>query len=153
MIGALWLTTADTVHCQAQQSPAREIQRQSALAFEQEGKVAEAEAGWRSLLSSQPNDAEAYAHLGLLEARQAHYKEAIVFYQKALSLNPKMPSLRLNLGLSYFKAGRLLRAAIQTFEPLLQKRAQVLPGSASPGDADLGSPITEWVNTQLRFRT
>ena len=115
-----------TVICLGQGEPARESQRQSALALEQEGKVAEAEAEWRSLLSSQPNDAEAYAHLGLLEARQEHYKEAIVLYHKALSLNPKMPSLRLNLGLSYFKAGDL-PAAIQTFEPLLKSEPKSSP--------------------------
>jgi tetratricopeptide (TPR) repeat protein len=126
LIGALWLTTAATVHSGAQQPSPRESRRQSALAFEEEGKVAEAEAGWRSLLSGQPNDAEAYAHLGLLEARQEHYKEAIVLYQKALSLDPKMPSLRLNLGLSYFKAGNF-SAAIQTFEPLLQKEPKSSP--------------------------
>ena len=127
LIGALWLTTAAPVHSGAQQPPpSRESRRQSALALEEEGKVAEAEAGWRSLLSSQPNDAEAYAHLGLLEARQAHYKEAIVLYQKALSLDPKMPSLRLNLGLSYFKAGNF-SAAIQTLEPLLQKESKSSP--------------------------
>jgi tetratricopeptide (TPR) repeat protein len=126
LIGALWLTTASTAHSGAQQPSTRESRRQAALAFEEEGKVAEAEAGWRSLLSSQPNDAEAYAHLGLLEARQEHYKEAIVLYQKALSLDPKMPSLRLNLGLSYFKAGNF-SAAIQTFEPLLQKEPKSSP--------------------------
>jgi tetratricopeptide (TPR) repeat protein len=126
LMGALWLTTAAMPHGRAQHTPARESQRQSALAFEQEGKVAEAEAGWRSLLSSQPNNAEAYAHLGLLEARQAHYKEAIVLYQKALSLNPKMPSLRLNLGLSYFKAGDF-PAAIHTFEPLLKDEPKSSP--------------------------
>ena len=126
LIGALWLSMAGPVHSRAQQPSPREGRRQSALAFEEEGKVAEAEAGWRSLLSSQPNDAEAYAHLGLLEARQEHYKEAIVLYQKALSLDPKMPSLRLNLGLSYFKAGNF-SAAIQTFEPLFQKEPKTSP--------------------------
>jgi tetratricopeptide (TPR) repeat protein len=126
LIGALWLTTAAAVQSGAQQPSTRESRRQSALAFEEEGNVAEAEAGWRSLLSSQPNDAEAYAHLGLLEAHQAHYKEAIVLYQKALRLDPKMPSLRLNLGLSYFKAGNF-SAAIQTLEPLLQKESKSSP--------------------------
>ncbi len=125
-LGVLWLMTARVVHCLGQQAPARESQRQSALAFEHEGKVAEAEAGWRSLLSSQPKDAEAYAHLGLLEARQEHYKEAIVLYRKALSLNPKMPNLPFNLGLSYFKAGDL-PAAIQTFEPLLKSEQPSSP--------------------------
>jgi tetratricopeptide (TPR) repeat protein len=126
LIGASWLTTAAMVHGRAQQPSARESQRQSALAFEEKGKVAEAEAGWRSLLSGQTNDAEAYAHLGLLEARQDHYKDAIVLYRKALSLNPKMPGLRLNLGLSYFKAGDL-PGAIQTFEPLLQSEPKSSP--------------------------
>lgn len=125
-IGVLWLTTACMVSCLCQQVPARERQRQSALAFEQEGKLVEAETGWRALLASQPDDAESYAHLGLLEARQEHYKEAIVLYRKALSLNPKMPSLRLNLGLSYFKAGNR-RAAIQMFEPLLKSEPSSSP--------------------------
>jgi tetratricopeptide (TPR) repeat protein len=126
IMGVLWLATVCTGICLGQAEPAPENQRRSALAFEQEGKIAEAEAGWRSLLSSQPNDAEAYAHLGLLEARQEHYKEAIVLYRKALSLNPNMPGLRLNLGLSYFKAGELPEA-IQTFEALLRSEPKSSP--------------------------
>ncbi len=125
-IGGLWLTTVPIVISLGQAVPAPESRRQLALGFEQEGKVAEAAAQWRSLLSSQPNDAEAYAHLGLLEAWQAHYKEAIILYHKALALNPKMPSLRLNLGLAYFKAGDLL-AAIKTFEPLLTSEPKSSP--------------------------
>ncbi len=124
--GVLLLMTVRIIPCLGEQAPARDSERRSALAFEQEGKEAEAEAGWRSLLRSQPNDAEAYAHLGLLEARQQHYKQAIVLYQRALSLNPKMPSLRLNLGLSYFKGGDL-RQAIQTLEPLLKSEPESSP--------------------------
>ena len=125
VIAASWLATALTVNCLSQQPASAESQRQSAFAFEHEGKVSEAEAAWTSLLKARPNDAEAYAHLGLLEARQEHYKEAVSFDRKALSLNPKFPNLRLNLGLSLFKAGDL-RSAIQTFEPLLKGE----PGSS-----------------------
>jgi tetratricopeptide (TPR) repeat protein len=114
ILGVLWLMTVSMICCLGQQAPAGESQRQSALAFEQEGKVAEAEARWKSLVSSQPNDAEAYAHLGLLEARQEHY------------LNPQMPSLHLNLGLAYFKAGDL-QAAIQTFDLLLKSEPSSSP--------------------------
>ena len=128
LTGVLWLMTVCMIDCLGQQAPHRESQRQSALALEQEGKVAEAEAAWRALLSSLPNDSEAYAHLGLLEARQEHYKEAIVLYRKALSLNPKIPGLRLNLGLSLFKAGEL-QSAIQTFEPLLKSEPKASPES------------------------
>ena len=94
-------------------------QRQAALALEQQGKIAESEEAWRSLLKTRPSDAEASAHLGLLEARQEHYSEAIPFYRKALELQPAMPGLRLNLALALFKAGDL-KAAIPQFTILLK---------------------------------
>jgi tetratricopeptide (TPR) repeat protein len=125
-VGALLLTLLCVLTCRAQQQQSREDQRQSALTFEQEGNLAEAEAGWKVLLSERPNDAEAYAHLGLLEARQEHYKEAIVLYRRALHLDPDMPGLRLNLGLAFFKAGDL-EAATQTFEPLHRSEPKSSP--------------------------
>ena len=140
LIGVLWLPTVRYgPFALGGGASARESQKLSALGFEQEGRVAEAEAGWRSLLSSQPNDAEAYAHLGLLEARQEHYKEAILFYRKALSLNPKMPGLRLNLGLSYFKSevsGRQYKLLNSC-----SKASPILPGIASHGHPDWARPL------------
>ena len=65
--------------------------RAAAIAFEEQGNVTEAETAWREVLSVRPSDAEACAHLGLLEARQEHYKEAIAFYRKAIAANPAMP--------------------------------------------------------------
>src|SRR5580704_3336834 len=94
-------------------------QRQTAVALEQEGRSAEAEAAWRAFLKIQPASSEAYAHLGFLEARQERYTQAVPLYRKALALNPAMPGLRLNLGLALFKAGDL-KEAIQTFDPLLK---------------------------------
>lgn len=124
----LWFLITPSANCLSQQSAQAESLRQNAFSFEQEGKVSEAEDAWRSILNVRPNDAEAFAHLGLLEARQEHYKEAVAFDRKALSLNPKFPNLRLNLGLSLFKAGDL-RSAIQTFEPLLQGQPRSSPGA------------------------
>jgi tetratricopeptide (TPR) repeat protein len=92
--------------------------RQAAFELEQQERMADAETAWHSVLKAHPSDSEAFAHLGLLEARQEHYKDAITFYRKALALNPKMPGLRLNLGLAEFKGGEL-KAAIQTFQGLL----------------------------------
>jgi tetratricopeptide (TPR) repeat protein len=108
-----------------QQASRRANQVQSALTFEQEGKIAEAEAAWKSVLIQQPNDSEAYAHLGLLQARQEHYREAIVNYRRALSINPNMPAVQLDLGLSLYKSGDL-RGAITNFAPLLKR----VPGSS-----------------------
>ncbi len=109
-----------------QQPITQASRRQAALAIEQEGSTEDAEAAWRAIASSDPKNAEAYAHLGLLEARQEHYKEAIPNYRKAFAINPQFPNLRINLGLSYFKAGNL-KEAIQTYEVLLRE----LPASSA----------------------
>jgi tetratricopeptide (TPR) repeat protein len=103
----------------AQRQAAANPQRQTALALEQQGKNAEAEAAWRVYLKAHPTSPEPYAHLGLLEARQEHYKEAVPLYRKALALGQKIPSLELNLGLAYFKGGEL-KESIQVFAPLLK---------------------------------
>ena len=114
---------------QTPQNPAQE--RQAALSLEQQGKNAEAVAAWEAYRKEFPSNPEPYAHLGLLEARQEHYKEAIPFYRKALELGPPVPGLRLNLGLALFKEGNL-KEAIQVFEPLLKSK---------PGDQQLTTLI------------
>ncbi|MGB6692115.1 MAG: tetratricopeptide repeat protein [Terracidiphilus sp.] len=98
----------------------------TAYALEQEGKNAEAEAAWRAILKTRPSSADANAHLGLLEARQEHYKEAVPFYRRALALNPAMPGLRMDLGLALFKSGAL-KAAVQTFTILLKSEPPSSP--------------------------
>jgi len=93
--------------------------RQAAIALEQQGKTTEAEAAWSALAKAYPTNAEPFAHLGLLEARQEHYTEAVAAYRKAMAVDPAMPRLRFNLGLAYFKAGAY-REALQEFKPLLK---------------------------------
>ena len=95
-------------------------QREKAIALEQQGKIPEAEIAWRTFLKTQPGSAEAYAHLGFLESRQERYSQAASLYRKALTLDPQMPALRMNLGLALFKAGEL-RSALPIFEGLLKK--------------------------------
>lgn len=129
-------------------SPAQQ-KRTAAIAFEQQGQLSDAESAWRDLLKTRPADAEAFAHLALLEAHQEHYKEAIPLYRKALVLNPAMPGLRLNLGLSLFKNGDL-KDAILTFTPLLKttppnspdaQRLTALIGMAHYGLAEYSAAI------------
>lgn len=115
LVLALFLGTAGLF---AQSSAPTDL-RQSALALEQQGKITESEEAWRSFLKTHAADAEPYAHLGLLEARQQHYNEAVPLYRKALALKPSMPGLRLNLGLALFKAGDL-KGAIPEFTILLK---------------------------------
>jgi tetratricopeptide (TPR) repeat protein len=100
--------------------------RQTAIALEQQGDNAGAETAWRALLKDDPASAEAYAHLGFLEARQGHYTEAVPLYRKALALDPTMPSLRLNLGLALFKSDAL-KEAVKTLIPLLSSEPPSSP--------------------------
>ena len=109
----------------AQSSQGGASERDTAFALEQQGKFSEAEIAWRSILSAHPSNAEAYAHLGFLEARQERYKQAVPLYRKALAVDPSMPGLKLNLGLALFKGGDL-KDAIQVFTPLLKSEN---PGS------------------------
>jgi len=120
------IALAAAAFCLAQSTLPPQNQRQIALALEQQGKNAEAEAAWRAFLKTHPASPEPYAHLGLLEARQEHYREAVPLYRKALALNPSFPALRLNLGLALFKAGEM-REAIQTFKPLLKSEQPSSP--------------------------
>ena len=110
----------------AQAAAIAENPRQAAITLEQQGMNAEAETAWRAVLKARPANSEAYAHLALLEARQQHYTEAVPLYRKAMALNPSMPGLRLNYGLSLFKSGAL-KDAILTFMPLLKNQPPSSP--------------------------
>ncbi|MBV8281148.1 MAG: tetratricopeptide repeat protein [Candidatus Eremiobacteraeota bacterium] len=101
--------------------------RQDALALEQQGRNAEAAEIWRSIAQHDPRNAEAVAHLGLIEARQEHYGQAISHYRKALELDPAFPQLQMNLGLALFKTDQFGDAA-KAFGAELEKH---------PGDARL----------------
>lgn len=118
--------------------------RDNALALEQQGKLQQAEAAWKSISRLRPSNPEPYARIAILEARQQHYKEAAPYYRKALTLNPNVPGLRLNLALALFKAGQM-KEAIEQFEILRKaapvnspeyQRATILIGMAHYGRAE-----------------
>ena len=105
--------------CIGQIRSMNDSRRSAAIELEQQGRMADAEAAWQAIAKADPSDAESRAHLALLEARQGHYGEAIPLYRKALTLNPGMPGIRMNLGLAYYKSGDFHSAAA-TFDRLLQ---------------------------------
>jgi tetratricopeptide (TPR) repeat protein len=114
--------------------------RQQALALEQQGDNASAEKVWRAIASSNPRNAEAFAHLGLIEARQDRYDDAIADYRRAIALNPAVPGLQMNLGLALFKA-KDFRGAIKPFTAELKshpgdQRLTILLGMAHYGLGD-----------------
>ena len=123
----LWAATISliTASLPAQDTQTQK-QRQTAIALEQAGRTTEAESAWRTFLKLQPTSAEAYAHLGFLESQQQRYAQAIPLYRRALDLDPRMPALRMNLGLALFKAGEL-KDAIRIFEDLLKQQPPSSP--------------------------
>lgn len=96
---------------------------QVAFSLEHEGRLAEAEAAWGALAKQYPTNPEPLAHMGFIESKQEHYTEAIKYYKQAMALNPRMPGLRLNLGLALFKAGDYPQT-IAELEPLLKAQPE-----------------------------
>jgi tetratricopeptide (TPR) repeat protein len=121
---------------------------QQAQAMEQQAKYPEAEAAWKKVVKLQPANGKAYAHLGLIEARQEQYPEAIAHYRKARALDPTIPQLNLNLGLALFKSGSFQDAA-KIFETELHNHPQasdaqrltLLAGMAHYGAREWGPAI------------
>jgi tetratricopeptide (TPR) repeat protein len=118
MAGLLFLGMASWSMPLFTQTPAE----QAAFLLEQQGKSGDAEQAWKALTRAQPSNPVPFAHLGLLEARQEHYPQAIAFYRRAMALSPTMPGLRLNMGLALFKDGQY-QQAIQDLTPLLSEAA------------------------------
>lgn len=94
-----------------------------ALAFEQQGKLAEAETTWRQVVQQNPQDAAAFASLGLVLSRQGKYEQAVPAYKKATALNPELPGVHLNWGLAEFKQGHF-EAAIAPLSAALNADPQ-----------------------------
>jgi tetratricopeptide (TPR) repeat protein len=149
LLGTVVALAAAAAGAGGQAVTASNPQRQAALALEQQGKNAEAEEAWRAFLAAHPSNPEPYAHLGLLEARQEHYKKAVPLYRKALAMNPAVPGLRLNLGLALFKGGDL-KEAIHEFSVLLAsepasspeiQRLNMLIGMAHYGLAEYAEAV------------
>jgi len=92
--------------------------RSSALAAESSGNLDRALELWTAFVKAHPHNAEAWAHMGLIEAYSSHYDQAIAHDQKALALDPKQSDTRMNLGLAQFKSGHMADA-ITSFTPLL----------------------------------
>ncbi len=114
--------------------------RIEAMALEKQGLNAEAEQIWDGIAKADPQDAEALAHLGLLEARQEHLGAAIDYYRRAAAINSDLPGLLMNMGLALFKAAQF-PAAIEAFSSEIKKhpgdlRLTILLGMAHYGMKD-----------------
>jgi tetratricopeptide (TPR) repeat protein len=83
------------------------------------GRLAEAEQSYKLHLKTNPNDAQALANLGAVQARREDYPAAIASYQKALKAAPSLTPIFLNLGLAHYKQ-RQWPQALDAFDEFLK---------------------------------
>lgn len=121
---AIWLTLG-MVSCSfsmlSQDNP-----EQAASPLGAHANPIESETALLAFSKAHPTNPEPLARLGLLEARQGNYPQAISYYRKALALQPSMPGLRLNLGLAFFKDGQY-KPALEIFTPMLKSQPSSSP--------------------------
>jgi tetratricopeptide (TPR) repeat protein len=135
-----WLALLIGLACGVHAAALAQTIRTDALAFEANGQNAAAAQIWHSIAERDPGNAEAFAHQGLMEARQEHYSQAIAFYRQADAIDPAFPGLQMNMGLAYFKS-ELFRGSIKPFTLELRKhpgdeRLIILLGMAHYGMGD-----------------
>lgn len=101
--------------------------------FHQQGKLAEAEAGYLAILEEDPNHVDALHLYAVLLAEQENFIKAREYLEKAIQLAPTNFSLRLNLANIYKSEGKLSDA-----EKLLQQVIGLTPNYA-PAINNLGT--------------
>lgn len=71
---------------------------QSGWALQQQRRFTDAEAIYRRVLASEPNNAAAWCYLGIALHDQRRFEESIAAYRRALELQPEFPVALNNLG-------------------------------------------------------
>lgn len=109
-----------------------------ALALQEKGDWAGAETIWRNLVRSNPKDYRYWTSLGACLAHENRFDEAIEDYKKALAISPHDGQTNFNLGLAYFKLGKLQFAiaplkTAETTLPQAQGQLNVLLGMSYYG--------------------
>jgi len=93
----------------------------------QMGRFAEARNTLESVLTAEPQRADAHFQLGVLALKTHKPQDAITQFEAAIESQPKQPIYHLNLGIAYFQA-KQLQAAIPPI-----RRALALNGSITVG--------------------
>lgn len=123
-----------------------------ALAQQKEGKLAEAEQVYLSLISEYPDNADASHLLGLIRSDQDRDKEAILLIEKAIAINPNASAFHHNIAGIYRRTGRLASAELE-----FRRAIELNPdyGEAYQGLAEMvkftrDDPLVEKILTQLK---
>lgn len=109
------------------------VYEQARAAFD-EGKVIEAERLFLKLLQNHPQGyADIYNKLGIITFQKGNAEMAVVYFKKALQINPRYTEASLNLtialndlgrydeaGETFSKAARVVRSEVKSIDPFIQ---------------------------------
>ena len=104
-------------HTTAQVDPQSAFQQGEAAL--RAGKLDQAERDFRAVLAANPQDAGAYANLGVIYMRRKQWQSALEMLHQAEHLAPTVAGVRLNIGLVYYRQDNF-PAAIAPFESVVR---------------------------------
>jgi len=105
-----------------------------ALQHHQAGRLAEAEALYRQILTVQPNHAEALHHLGVIAHQVGRNDVAVDLIRQAIALAPGLPETHSNLGEAYRVLGQL-KEAIAAFRQAIKLKPNYPEAHSNLGNA------------------
>lgn len=108
-----------------------------ALASHQAGNFADAEAGYRRLLESEPNNADALHLLGVLGLQMQRPEDAVALITRAVTIRPKNPNFLNNLGEAHRALGQNQEAA-----KYFKRAIKINPADPAPHN-NLGNALAE----------
>ena len=116
--------------------PQEEIQRNFQLAIQhhQAGRLAEAEAFYRQILSRVPNHPDALHLMGVLAGQAGRADVAVDLIGRAIAINPRTADYYCNLGEIYRRSGRL-DEAISSFRRAIELRPDYVMAYSNLGVA------------------
>ncbi len=128
---------------------------QQAVALIHQGKLQEAGAIYKELITEGTKDHIVYGHLAAIYLMEGRHKESIQLLQKALEINPDYPEGHNDLGIA-LKAQGDLQAAIASYNTALQLKPNYPQGHNNLGIAlkeqgDLQAAIASY-NTALQLK-
>ncbi len=88
------------------------------------GRLEEAEQGYRTVLTTEPENIDAWHLLGVVSQHRGHPELAVQYIERAIEIGGERPVFVVNLGVSLEAAGRLVEAV-----PVLEKVISFDPSS------------------------
>jgi protein O-GlcNAc transferase len=96
----------------AERRPSRSCQQKQerAVMLHNQGQLAEAEKIYRAILAQEPDNPDALHLLGVIALHNQNFDTALEYVNRAIAINPKAPSFRVNLGKIYEHTGEFTQA-------------------------------------------